>query len=80
MPSKNRITRRTPQFGQARSKAFNTSKRMFKLNMQTKRYFIAELDRYVRVRVTAGDMKTIDKVGIMAYLKKNGYSVSQLSD
>lgn len=80
MPSKNRITKRTPQFGQTRSKAFNTSKRLFKLNMQTKRFFIPELDRYVRVRLTASDMKTVDKVGIMAYLKQNGYSVNQLAD
>lgn len=78
MASKTRITRRKPQFGQSRSHAFNTSKRMFKLNMQTKRYFIPELDRWVKVRVTANDMKTIDKVGISAYMKARGFSVSQL--
>jgi large subunit ribosomal protein L28 len=80
MPSKNRVTNRTPQFGQSRSKAFNTSKRLFKLNMQTKRFFIPELNRTVKVRVTTSDMKTIDKIGIIAYLKKNGFSLNQLID
>jgi large subunit ribosomal protein L28 len=80
MPSKNRVTNRTPQFGQSRSKAFNTTKRLFKLNMQTKRFFIPELNRTVKVRVTTSDMKTIDKIGIIAYLKKNGFSLNQLID
>lgn len=80
MPSKIRMTRRTPQFGNTRSHALNTTKRMFKLNMQTKRYFIPELDRYVKIRVTANDMKTIDKVGISAYLKDRGFSVNQLAN
>lgn len=80
MPSKNRVTTRTPQFGQSRSKAFNTTKRLFKLNMQTKRFFIPELNRTVKVRVTTSDIKTIDKIGIIAYLKKNGFSLNQLID
>jgi large subunit ribosomal protein L28 len=80
MPSKIRVTNRTPQFGQARSKAFNTTKRLFKLNMQTKRYFVPEIGRTVRVKVTTSDMKTIDKIGIVAYLKKNGFSLNQLLD
>jgi large subunit ribosomal protein L28 len=74
------VTNRTPQFGQSRSKAFNTTKRLFKLNMQTKRFFIPELNRTVKVRVTTSDMKTIDKIGIIAYLKKNGFSLNQLID
>jgi lambda repressor-like predicted transcriptional regulator len=30
--------------------------------------------------VTTSDMKTIDKIGIVAYLKKNGFSLNQLLD
>ncbi len=79
MPSRTRMTRRKPQFGQTRSHAFNTSKRLFKLNMQTKRYYIPELERWVKIRVTTNDIKTIDKVGISAYLKERGFNPKSLA-
>jgi large subunit ribosomal protein L28 len=80
MTSRTRVTRRQPQFGQQRSHALNITKRTFKLNMQTKRYFIPELDRWVKLRLTANDMKTVDKVGISAYLKERGFNAKQLVD
>jgi len=78
MASKRNISAKKPMFGQSRSKAFNTVKRKFKLNMQNKRYFVPELDRFVRVQVTAQEMKTIDRIGLMAFLKRRGISVKQL--
>lgn len=80
MTSRTRVTHRKPQFGQKRSHALNTSKRLFKLNMQTKRYFIPELERWVKLRLTANDMKTVDKIGITVYLKERGFSAKSLVD
>jgi large subunit ribosomal protein L28 len=74
MPGKKRVTTRKPQFGQSRSKSFNTSKRQFKLNLQTKRYYVPELQQWIKVRLTTSDMKTVDKIGIVAYLKAHGYN------
>ncbi|MCA9884510.1 MAG: 50S ribosomal protein L28 [Anaerolineae bacterium] len=78
MASKRRISGKKPMFGQSRSKAFNTVKRKFKLNMQSKRYFVPELDRFVRVQVTAQEMKTIDKIGLLAFLKRQNISINKL--
>lgn len=78
MPARRRITAKKPQFGQSRSKAFNTTKRKFKLNMQNKRIYVPELDRHVRVQVTAQELKTIDKIGLLAFLKRRGISVQKL--
>jgi len=78
MPSKRRITAKKPMFGHSRSKAFNTTKRQFKLNIQSKRIYVPELDRHVRVKVTAQELKTIDKIGLMAFLKRQGISIKSL--
>lgn len=78
MPSKKRITNRTPQFGQARSKAFNTTKRTFKLNLQSKRFFVPSLGRFVKVTLTTSDLKTVDKIGLEAFLKRNGRTLESI--
>lgn len=78
MASRRNISAKRPMFGQSRSKAFNTVKRKFKLNMQSKRIYVPELDRHVRVKVTAQELKTIDKIGLIAFLKRRGISINQL--
>ena len=78
MSSKRKVTNVTPQFGQSRSKAFNTVKRKFMPNIQTKRIFVPEVDQWVKVRVTAKEIKTIDKIGLPAFLKRQGKTLKSL--
>ena len=80
MASKRKITQKTPMFGQSRSKAFNTVKRTFNINLQTKRIYVPRLGKSVRVRVTAGELKTIDKIGLDAFMKRQGKTVESLLD
>lgn len=49
-----------------------TVKRQFKPNLRTKRIWVPELNRYVRVRVSARGLKTIDKRGAYKTLKEAG--------
>lgn len=78
MASKRKITNTKPLFGQSRSKAFNTVKRKFKPNLQSKRIWVEELDRFVRVKVTAKEIKTIDKIGIHEFLRRQGKTVESI--
>lgn len=78
MASKRKITNVTPQFGQSRSKAFNTVKRKFSPNLQSKRIYVPDLDRFVKVRVTTKEIKTIDKIGLRTFLKRQGKSLESL--
>ncbi len=78
MASKRKITTRTPQFGQSRSKSFNTTKRTFKLNMQSKRFYVPAIDQWVKVTLTTSDMKTVDKIGLVAFLERNGRTLKSL--
>jgi large subunit ribosomal protein L28 len=46
------------------------TKRRFYPNLQTKKFFIPEENRYVTLRVSAQGIRTINKNGISACLKK----------
>ncbi len=50
--------------------AQNKTKRRFGVNLQKKRFFIPEENRWVTLRVTASMIKTINKKGISAVLKE----------
>ena len=49
-----------------------TVKRTVSPNLQTKRVFVPELGRYVKVKASAKAFKTINKNGAYATLKKAG--------
>jgi large subunit ribosomal protein L28 len=78
MASKRRISTVTPQFGNNRSHSLKAVRRQFEPNYQSKRLWVPELDRFVRVKVTAGELRTIDKIGLNAFLKSQGRTVHDL--
>lgn len=48
------------------------TKRWQNVNIQVKRVFLPEEGRFVTLSLTTRDIRTIDKIGIHAYAKKNG--------
>ena len=49
-----------------------TVKRSFTPNLKSKRIWVPELDRFVKVKLSARALKTIDKNGAYATLKSAG--------
>lgn len=78
MSSKRKITNTKPAFGNARSFAMNATRRRFNPNLQTKRLYLSESGEYVRVRVTAAELKTIDKIGLREFLRRQGRTLESL--
>jgi large subunit ribosomal protein L28 len=64
------ITGKRPQVGNSVSHANNKTKRRFYPNLQKKRFFIPEEDRWVTLKVSTKAIKTITKYGISAVLKE----------
>jgi large subunit ribosomal protein L28 len=64
------ITGKRPQVGNNVSHANNKTKRRFYPNLQKKRFYIPEEDRWVTLKVSAKAIKTINKNGISAVLKE----------
>lgn len=75
MPKVCRITRKKPITGNNVSHANNRTKRRFLPNLQTKKFWIPEEKRWVRLSLTANAIKTIDKRGIKSVLKEKGFSL-----
>ena len=55
--------------GYRSSHANNKTKHRFDVNLQKKRFFIPEEDRWVTLKVTSKTLRTINKNGISAVLK-----------
>jgi large subunit ribosomal protein L28 len=47
----------------------NKTKRKFSVNLVKKRFYLAEEDRWISLRVAASTIKTINKKGLEAVLK-----------
>ena len=63
------ITGKKVQFGNNVSKAINKTKSRFNANIISKRFYIPEEDRWVKLKVSTSVLKTINKKGISAVLK-----------
>jgi large subunit ribosomal protein L28 len=57
------------------SHANNKNKRRYHANLQAKRFFIPEENRWVKLTVSTRAIRTIDKLGLLAYAKKVGLKV-----
>jgi len=58
------------------SHALNRTKRKFNANLITKRFYIPEEDKWVRLKISASALKNINRLGISAVIKNakaNGF-------
>lgn len=72
------ITGKRPRVGNNVSHANNKSKRKFYPNLHKKKFYIPEEDRWITLKVSTSVLRTINKKGITAVLKKareNGNTV-----
>ena len=68
MSRKDDLTGKGPKTGNHVSHSNNKAKRRFNLNLQKKRFYIPEQDRWVTLKVSAKTIKTINKNGIQAVI------------
>ncbi len=62
------VTGIRPMVGNNVSHAHNKTKRRFLPNLHTKRFWVAEENRYVKLRVSSKGLREIDKKGISEVL------------
>ncbi len=71
--------------GQRKLKGNNVShsniktKRWQNVNVQSRRVWVPELGRFLSLKLTTRDIRSIDKLGYVAYAKKNGVAIPGLS-
>ena len=64
------VSGKRPIVGNNVSHSNNKTKRKFYPNLQKKRFYIPEEDRWITLKVSASTLRTINKNGITEVLKK----------
>lgn len=78
MARKCKLTGKAPLFGNNISHAHNKTRRTQLPNLQWKKVYVPELGRTVRIRMTTRAIRTIDKKGLMAFLKDEGLKLKDV--
>lgn len=63
------VTGKRPMSGHNVSHANNKTKRRFDINIKTKRFYVESEDKFVKLRVSADGIRTINKLGIEKVLQ-----------
>ncbi len=64
------VTGKKAMVGNNVSHSMRRTKRKFKVNLFTKRYYLADEKRWITLRVSAAGMRNINKNGVQAALKE----------
>lgn len=64
------LTGKRPISGNSVSHSNRKTKRRFLPNLQKKRFFIPELEKWITLKVSSTAIRTINKYGIYDYIKK----------
>ena len=75
MSRQDQITKSKKRVANNVSHSNRRTKRTQEINLQAKRFFIQEENRWVKLRVTTRSIRTISKIGILAFAKKHGFSL-----
>jgi len=79
MPRVCRITGKKPLSGHNISHAHNVTNKWQRPNIQTKRLYVPELKRTLKLKVSTRALRTIDRKGLMPYLKSRGLTLSDIT-
>lgn len=72
------ISGKSRQVGHRVSHAKNRTSHVFKANLQTKVLYIPEEKRSIKLKLSTRVIRTLDKIGLQATLKKYGLKISDL--
>ena len=79
MSRKCKLTGKNRLVGFSISHAHNKTKKVQQANIQSKRIYIPEQKRFVRVRVSTRALRTITRKGLSAFLKEKGLTLKDIS-
>ena len=64
------VTGRKPMYGNNVSHANNKSRRRFDINLQKKRFWLTDENRWITLNVSTQGLRLIDKIGIRKVLNR----------
>jgi large subunit ribosomal protein L28 len=79
MSRKSSITGKGPSFGNNVPFSKKRTRRRWDANIHDRRIWVPELSRFVKIRVSTRDMRSIDRHGLMAYLRSQGKTITEVA-
>lgn len=79
MSRKCQITGKSALTGHKVSHSNRKSKKRQLPNLQCKKIFVPELNRYVKIKITTRVLRTISKKGLIAVLHENGLTIKDVT-
>lgn len=79
MPRKCQITGKKPLAGKNVSHAHNVTPKWQRPNLQSKRIYVTELGRWVRVKLSTRALRTVNKKGLLPYLRDQGLTLRDIT-
>jgi len=74
-----KISKKGPLTGNNVSHANNRTRKRQLPNLQTKRIYVPEQDRWVKVRLSTRALRTVTKKGLLQYLKDEGLRLADVT-
>ena len=78
MAKRCQLTGKRPMSGNRVSHSHKKTRRRQLPNIQTKRLYIPELDRWVRVKLSARALRTVTSKGFLEFLKDEGLTLREV--
>ena len=79
MAKKCQLTGKGPMSGNRVSHSHKKTRRRQLPNLQTKRLYIPELDRWVRLKLSARALRTVTRKGLLRFLKDEGLTLREVT-
>ncbi len=73
------LTGKGPLSGNNVSHAHNKTRRVQRPNIQDKRLFVPELGRFVRIKLSTRALRTVNRKGLMQFLKDEGLALKDVA-
>ena len=77
--AKCKLSGKTPMYGNNVPWSKKKTRRRWQPNVQKYSVYVPELGRIVKVKSSARAMKSVNKVGLMAYLRKNSLTLRDVT-
>jgi large subunit ribosomal protein L28 len=79
MSKRSAITGKGPNYGNNVPFSKKKSRRRWDVNLQDRRIWVPEESRYVKIRVSTRDLRSIDLHGLLPYLRSQGKTIADVA-
>jgi large subunit ribosomal protein L28 len=79
MSKRSAITGKGPNYGNNVPFSKKKTRRRWDANLQDRRIWVPELKRFVKIRVSTRDLRSIDRQGLVPYLRSNGLTLKDIA-